>query len=51
MITTHNGIFFDNIVEENSYMFIQNEKNTMNEEIEVTDLINMEIQFMMKTII
>ena len=37
MITTHNGIFFDNIVEENSYMFIQNEKNTMNEEIEVTD--------------
>ena len=37
MIITHNGIFFDNVVEEKSYIFIQNEKNTMDEEIEITN--------------
>lgn len=36
-IKTHNGIFFDNVVEEKSFIFIQNEKNTMDEEIEITD--------------
>ena len=28
---THNGIFFDNQVEENSYFFIQNEKHTIDQ--------------------
>ena len=37
MIRSHNGIFFDNIIEELSYLFNQNEKVTMDEEIEVKD--------------
>ena len=28
-VITHNGIFFDNIVEEYSYIFVQNEKHTI----------------------
>ena len=28
-ILTHNGIFFDNIVQEHSYIFVQNEKHTI----------------------
>ena len=28
-ILTHNGIFFDNIIEEHSYVFVQNEKHTI----------------------
>ena len=34
---THNGIFFDNIVEKLSYFFSLNEKVTMDEEMEVQD--------------
>ena len=34
---THNGIFLDNIVEKLSFFFSQNEKVTMDEEIEVVD--------------
>ena len=34
---THNGIIFDNIVEKLSYFFSQNEKVTMDEEVEVED--------------
>ena len=37
MIQSHNGIFFDNIIKEFSYLFTQNEKVTMDEEIEVID--------------
>ncbi len=37
MIKSHNGIFFDNIIEELSYLFTQNEKVTMVDEIEVID--------------
>ena len=37
LIKTHNGIFFDNVIEENSYLFEQNEKVTFKEEIELTD--------------
>ena len=34
---THNGIILDNIVEKFSYFFSQNEKVTMDEEVEVVD--------------
>ena len=34
---THNGIFFDNIVQQLSYFFSLNEKVTMDEEMEVQD--------------
>ena len=34
---THNGIFFDNVVEQLSYFFSLNEKVTMEEEMEVQD--------------
>ena len=37
MIKSHNGIFFDNVIEELSYLFTQNEKVTIDEEIEVKD--------------
>jgi len=37
IIKSHNGIFFDNIVQELSYLFTQNEKVTMDEKIEVQD--------------
>ena len=37
LIKTHNGIFFDNIIEERSYLFDQNEKVSMDEEIEMKD--------------
>ena len=37
MIKSHNGIFFDNVIEQLSYLFTQNEKVTMDEEIEVKD--------------
>ena len=37
MIKSHNGIFFDNIIEELSYLFTQNEKVTMDDKIEVID--------------
>jgi hypothetical protein len=37
MIKTHNGIFFDNVVIEYSYLFDQNEKVTFSEEVELTD--------------
>ena len=36
-VKSHNGIFFDNVVEKFSYLFTQNEKITMDEEIEVKD--------------
>ena len=32
-MVTHNGFFFDNQVEENSYFFTQNEKHTVNQSI------------------
>ena len=48
IIKTHNGIFFDNIVEEHSYLFDQNEKISLNEEIEMKDD---EILYMMKMVI
>ena len=37
LIKTHNGFFFDNVIEEKSYLFSQNEKVTMDEEIEIKD--------------
>ena len=37
MVKSHNGIFFDNVIEQLSYLFTQNEKVTMDEEIEVKD--------------
>ena len=37
LIKTHNGIFLDNTIEELSYFFTQNEKVTMDEEIEISD--------------
>ena len=37
LIKTHNGIILDNVVEEHSYIFTQNEKVTMDEEIEIKD--------------
>ena len=37
LIKTHNGFFFDNIIEEKSYLFSQNKKVTMDEEIEIKD--------------
>ena len=37
IIKTNNGIILDNTVEELSYFFSQNEKVTMDEEIEITD--------------
>jgi hypothetical protein len=37
LIKTHNGIFLDNSIEELSYFFTQNEKVTMDEEIEISD--------------
>ena len=37
IIKTHNGIILDNIVKELSYFFSQNEKVTMDEEVEVVD--------------
>ena len=37
LIKTHNGFFFDNVIEEKSYLFSQNEKVTMDEEIELKD--------------
>ena len=36
-LKTHNGIILDNIVEQNSFLFSQNEKVTMDEEIEIKD--------------
>ena len=36
-IITHNGIFFDNVIEEYSYLFDQNEKVSFNEEIQLFD--------------
>ena len=37
LLKTHNGIILDNVVEENSYLFSQNEKVTMDEAIEIKD--------------
>ena len=37
LIKTHNGIFLDNIIEELSYLFDQNEKVSMDEEIEMKE--------------
>ena len=37
LLKTHNGIILDNIVEEKSYLFSQNEKVTMDESIEMKD--------------
>ena len=37
LIKTHNGIILDNVIEEASYLFSQNEKVTMDEEIEIKD--------------
>ena len=37
LIKTHNGIILDNVVEESSYLFSQNEKVTMDEEVEIKD--------------
>lgn len=37
LIKTHNGIILDNVVEERSFLFSQNEKVTMDEEIEIKD--------------
>ena len=34
-IVTHNGIFFDNVIEEYSYLFDKNEKVSFNEEIQL----------------
>ena len=33
LMTTHNGIFFDNIIEEHSFIFIQNEKVTFEDKV------------------
>ena len=37
IIKTHTGIILDNVVKEKSFLFSQNEKVTMNEEIELKD--------------
>ena len=37
MIKTHNGIIFDNVVEQHTYLFGQNEKVTFDEDFEVKD--------------
>ena len=37
IIKTHNGIFFDNVVEQRSYLFDQNEKVIWDEQFEVKD--------------
>ncbi len=34
---THNGLFFDNIIEENSYFFTQNEKHTIDQSVLTED--------------
>ena len=36
-LKTHNGIILDNVVEESSYLFLDNEKITMDEEVELKD--------------
>ena len=37
LLKTHNGIILDNVVEERSYLFSENEKVTMDEEVEIKD--------------
>ena len=37
LLKTHNGIILDNIVEERSFLFSDNEKVTMDEEVELKD--------------